>query len=255
VPDGGGLADGAKVDGGAISDGVRAQQGDALASDMTVTGGDMVPLSVGDDGLDLDCVVVGGEGSLGVQLENKGTQALGPLMVRLGGDGGPRLMVGMDTCSNNSLAAGQKCSLVLLWHPLMPGTVTASLDVYAPPAGVAHFPVRASSRMAEPVMVVPKVFDFGLVKVGTMSAPTSFQVTNMTDLPARAPRPRLQKAELFQIASDTCSAQMLAPAASCTVAIRFAPTLMGPASETLIFEAGSACQSDGSATLSGAGVP
>jgi hypothetical protein len=242
-------------DGGGTSDGPRSDVADAPLSEAGPGGPNSVPLSAGDQALDVDCVVVGGEGSRGVQLANKGTQALGPLVVRLGGDGGSMLALDMDTCSGTSLPAGQSCSLVLLWHPLAPGTVTASLDVYAPPAGLAHFPVRASSRMVELVKVVPQTFDFGLVKAGTTSAPTSFRVSNMTNVPAKAPRPLLHTGESFQLGVDGCSGQILAPAASCTVGVRFAPAVMGPASDILVFQAGSACESDGSASLSGAGVP
>jgi hypothetical protein len=225
----------------------------------TVIPGDVMPyngpLSVGNDPLDLQCVPVGGEGAMGVQLQNKGTQPLGPVTVRVAGPGGERLAVGMDGCSTKSLGPGQTCDLTIVFHPVMPGAITASLDVYAPPADLAHFPVTGSSRKSQPLQVQPDRYDFGIVKVGAMSAVTSFQVANPGDTPGKAPRVRLQFGDAFQIADDKCTGYMLDPKATCAVQVRFAPKAPGAVNDAVIFSSSSACDSDSLATLGGAGVP
>ena len=93
----------------------------------------------------------------------------------------------------------------------------------------------ASSGSGEPagtaaLQLSESAFDFAAVDVGTSSSHT-FTVTNMGDAAATGVTPLAMPAA-FSIASTDCGAS-IEPAASCTIDVAFAPTVLGPTEGTL----------------------
>ncbi|MEE4173677.1 MAG: choice-of-anchor D domain-containing protein [Xanthomonadales bacterium] len=71
----------------------------------------------------------------------------------------------------------------------------------------------------------PKSYDFGSVPLNTESTPQAFTVEN--DGTAAQTLGQLSTTQGFVIKSDACSNQLLAPGASCSVSVAFAPTIGG----------------------------
>jgi outer membrane protein assembly factor BamB len=96
--------------------------------------------------------------------------------------------------------------------------------------------------------------DYGTVLDGTSSPETTFTVTNFGSS-ATAISDDVAGADptQFRVTSDTCSGATLTGHASCTIGVRFSPTLPGPRTATLTARA--ATGSTASAVLSGTGNP
>lgn len=102
--------------------------------------------------------------------------------------------------------------------------------------------------------VSPQSHDYGLVLVGASTAPTQvFTVTNLGGMSSGGVTATIQGpgASQFAVIANTCGAP-LADGDSCSVTVRFAPTVVGPSSASLAISAtpGGAI----SAALSGTGV-
>jgi hypothetical protein len=99
----------------------------------------------------------------------------------------------------------------------------------------------------------PNPADFGVVAVGTSSTALTVTVTNggAVDLGITAVRIGGPNAAEFLILSDTCTNQVLASAATCTVSVSFRPTDAGTRTGSLDVD-----QSDGtsSGVLTGVGI-
>jgi hypothetical protein len=80
------------------------------------------------------------------------------------------------------------------------------------------------------INVSPPSFDFGNVVIGQTSPPQSFVVQNIgfSDLSIFAVTITGPNAAEFQITSDTCTGSTLAPGATCTIVVVFAPITPGP---------------------------
>jgi hypothetical protein len=76
---------------------------------------------------------------------------------------------------------------------------------------------------AQPFTVSPPSRDFGDLFEGATSAAV-FTVTNLTDQPLGQVTNFITPAGGFSLFNDLCTGRLIAPAASCTFSVRFAPT-------------------------------
>jgi len=106
-------------------------------------------------------------------------------------------------------------------------------------------PVFVASAIASPVAFDPTVVD-----AGRRTAPVT--LTNATTSTLRVSAVTVEPAGVFSLVTDACSGIAIAPAASCSVEVQFAPIAVGPAAGSATFQL-----DDGTvvtASLSGEGV-
>ena len=136
----------------------------------------------------------------------------------------------------NSLAAGASCAAGIVFTPVANGPATGSLTVSS--SAISNPVVLALSGMggaAGAAQIQPGVLNFSITGVGTVSAAQPVTITNsgavaLTDLAATA-------SGAFQWTATTCTAT-LAPGATCTGSVAFAPTSAGQQSGMLTISSG-----------------
>jgi hypothetical protein len=131
-----------------------------------------------------------------------------------------------DECTSHTLAPGASCHVSELFNPTAPGTILAMVIASGSPGGETMAFVTGNALPV--IAVAPPSFDFGNVAVGTTSAAHTFQLTNVGPV-AFGPLDVTEAdvvgpTSTFPITADTCQAATLAPGASCTLAMQFAPT-------------------------------
>jgi hypothetical protein len=160
---------------------------------------------------------------------------VGPLAVSLGGANPGDFAITDDHCAGALLMPGTTCTFVVAFAPAAPGSRSGSVTVAAGGdtssadlSGVGGFPY--------PFFVMPNVYDFGAVPVGSTSAPTTFTVDHFCATPTLVPA-----ASIFGVSAadfvlvpgaDHCSGATLGRA-TCTVDVAFAPTATGVRTDVL----------------------
>lgn len=149
-----------------------------------------------------------------VTLTNTGTLGATSVELSVGGHASFTLA---STCPA-ALAMGQSCTGTLTFTPQDASNVSATLSASATDAAVALQGVQGTGQLPA-LSLTPATYDFGVVPIGD-SVQQSFTLTNSGNLsatlafsPVAAPVTR----------SGTCAAT-LAPGASCTVVLTYAPT-------------------------------
>ena len=199
---------------------------------------------------DIGSVMLGATGpATTFTLFNAGSISTGILAVTLSND---EFLLTSDNCSGASLNTGRSCSIAVAFKPVNLGAESTVLTVSG-----EHVIAVVKTLTGVGIDVVgpnfnPTALDFGSVPVGTSSAPRSASITNYGGAPSGDwVLTSAGNSAAFPIASNTCAGP-LAPGATCSLEIQFAPTIAG--TQTASFNI-----SDGtvSATLpvAGTGVP
>lgn len=164
--------------------------------------------------------------------------------VTIGNDGTVNLVIGQigqayqligpfalaETCSGKSIAPSQTCVFTVEFHPDISGVFSGGFDIPSnDPNGSVGFGVAGTGVD----LLSPARLQFGNVATNQTSD-LAVTVTNngATDLGIGQVASLDPLAAPFSIASDGCSGTTLAPAASCQVSVRFAPTVDGFYSDT-----------------------
>ena len=130
-----------------------------------------------------------------------------------------------------SLAAGASCTTGVVFTPIANGIATGSLAVSSPVfASSALLALGGTGGAAGTAQVLPAVVNFPTTGVGTTSAAQSVTITNTGTVALSDIAVAVSGA--FQLTSSTCTAS-LAPAASCTGIVVFAPATAGELSGNL----------------------
>ena len=184
-------------------------------------------------------------GAQTVTLTNTGGMALVPTAIAMSGDFGET-----DNCVNVTVATGASCAIQVTFMPTATGSRTGQMTIYANVLG-GQFTIDLSGVgiAAGAVSLTPAIVDFGLVQVGSTSAPLQVQAGNSTQ--AAIPITSITVTAPFTIASDACGTTTLAANSDCTIMVAFAPTQAGAATGTLTFTDGSGTQT---VTLTGTGA-
>jgi hypothetical protein len=120
--------------------------------------------------------------------------------------------------------------------------LAALLGAAAPAFAASGSPAApGGSRTAPPapsLTITPKTLDFGSQEIGTTSAPRTLTVTNTGSTPAHVGWLDIQdppgtgfqgsEGEFTSNPNASCTNAVLAPGASCTVSLTFAPFALGP---------------------------
>ncbi|MCC6994559.1 MAG: choice-of-anchor D domain-containing protein [Deltaproteobacteria bacterium] len=176
---------------------------------------------------------------------NGGQNPSGALTVSLPGSD---FRVASTTCSA-TLSQSQTCQVRVVFQPQSVGTKTATLSITANPGGAAQASLTGLGQApAQLAVQAPNLIDVGLLETGTSQAHT-FTISNSGEVATSALTVAAVAAPFSR--TTTCGAA-LAPGASCTVTMTFAPGSTGAASGSVQVTA----STGGSAvlTLSGTAV-
>ena len=184
-----------------------------------------------------------------VTLTNDGNTTIHVSSATLTGSGA--FSVAANTCSGAALAPGGACTLQVGFAPPSLGSFTATLSLSDDASNSPQTVALSGSGVQPAVSLSASSLAFGNQVVGSKSANKAIVLTNSgTDTlnigAATAGLP-------FAIAADGCSNTALAPGASCTIQVDYAPAATGPSSGALSIP-DDAAGSPQTVVLSGTGV-
>ncbi len=196
-----------------------------------------------------------------VTVTNNGLASLTLTATTLSGGGGSQYELFANACqpSGNdvTLAPGQSCTLGVRFHPTATGIHNETLRIATDAQGVAgSLTVALTGIGTAPAMrIAPASLDFGNVQVGSVSAARTVTVTNTGVGPLSLTGLTLTGASAgeYQIVDDNCTTAAIAPGGSCTIGVRFRPTVTGPKQAELALTS-SAVPTPQTVGLSGAGI-
>jgi hypothetical protein len=165
----------------------------------------------------------------------------------------------LDLCSGTVLPPGGSCTVRVRANLTQTGPLSAALVIPSddPDQGVITVPLAAVGQTPQ-IVQSPLAIDFGNVAVGTLlgqnvavlnDGSADLAIGQIT-LGGSNPAQYRQPAPL-----DLCSGTTLPPGASCTVKVRFKPTVVGPLSATLVIPSTASNEAVVTVTLNGTGTP
>lgn len=161
--------------------------------------------------------------------------------------------VAADGCGGSTLAPGASCTVGASFVPTSSGAKSARLEATATPGGTAATELSGTGSLPAHLVMTPATYDFGPVLRNTNSPYKAFTVENTGDEPSSAIATSLggSTPTLFEIngATNTCAGQVLAPAATCSLEVRFNPNFRGARAATV--NATATTGGTASSTLSG----
>lgn len=176
-----------------------------------------------------------------IDLVNAGTTSIEVTGVGASGPNTADFAMTTNMCNGEVLDPGDTCSLGWTFTPGGAGGREA-LGTYTTDTNDYDHGVRLLGTGVAPqpnLQVTPGEASFGSILLGAASPATQFTVTSTGNVPVDVgPRSIVgDNPGDFEITSDTCPVGDLAVSASCTIAVRFAPTTEGSRSATLAFAA------------------
>ena len=180
-----------------------------------------------------------------------GTIQTGPLSLNKAGSDPTAFTVQSDTCTGTQLQQSM-CTIDVVFAPNTVGAKSAYIDVIAAPGGNATVSVMGTGQA---LTITPAPADFGSVALTTTSTPQTLTVTNVA---AAAVGPLVtaragNHPNDFALANDTCNGATLAPLATCTLDVTFAPALVGNRNGLVRLTVGGTIIADG--IVQGVGIP
>lgn len=163
-----------------------------------------------------------------ITVTNSGTAPLNIAGVNTSGTGQVHFPVGPETCTAAPIAPAATCTVQVTFDPAQRGALTASLDLISDAPGTPHSVSLSGTGIGPDVTLTPTSLGFGNVLVGTTSAPLTATVTNDGDGPLTVGTVEITGADPsdYAIHANTCTSPV-APAASCTIQVEFAPNTPG----------------------------
>jgi hypothetical protein len=171
-----------------------------------------------------------------VGLSNHGGGAVTLSSVKLTGRDSSDFLLSSDGCSGATVAPGASCSLAVTFTPSGAGARTATLSFDDDASGGGQqVSLSGAGMRAGGLTVKPGSLSFGSVQVGQTGAAQSATLFNGSSAPIRVGSPTLAGADPgdFAVTSNGCTGRVLAASASCTIGVRFAPTVAGSLSAML----------------------
>ncbi len=173
---------------------------------------------------------------------------------------------GQDTCSGQTLVPAANCTFDIRFSPAAPGVSNDSFDI--PSNDPDEDPVTVNvSGTGTPIPVPDITVTDAAAPVDDLQVPfgnvtemtTADQIVTVTndgnaDLVIGGVAAANPLAAPFSVPNDTCSNQTLAPAAGCTVTVRFAPTGTGPFNDSLDIPSNDPDENPVVVTVSGTGT-
>lgn len=156
----------------------------------------------------------------------------------------------VSTTCGATLAASASCAVNARFAPTATGPAAGVLGATASTGPVSANLSGTGTPSPSPTLT-PSSLDFGAVQLGGQSGAGTFTLANPALLPLSLSS--FTVTAPFALVSTTCTAS-LAPSASCTADVRFAPTAVGPATGSISNATGRGSVSSG-LTASGTASP
>jgi hypothetical protein len=196
-----------------------------------------------------------------VTVTNTGGAELAITGVSLGGAAasGFTIAAGDDECSGVTLAVGQSCVVLVGFSPATTGRYNATLVFTDDAPGGQRVVALTGNAVTPPAPVAwlsTGEVSFGSHVVGTTSAAQTITVRNDGDaaLAIAAVAIGGVSGGQFALGSNHCAGATLAPDATCTFDVSFAPTNTGPSGATVSVTSNASSSPD-TIALSGTGLP
>jgi len=186
-----------------------------------------------------------------VTVTNTGGASLAGLSWQITGSAEGSFSISATTCGA-TLAAGASCVLQVVFNPQTTGGSAAALSISSSSPGVAAVNVGlgGTTQTASGLNVSPEALNFGAVVPGGTSAAQTVTISNSSAY--AVPALSISASQGFSWTQYTCVGS-LAPGASCTAGVSFAPTVSGAATGTLTVSSASIATA-ATVTLSGIGA-
>lgn len=145
-------------------------------------------------------------------------------------------------CSEGALAPGTACTLAIVFFPADEGALAASVVLTWRGGDTLSVAVRGTgTRTIDPALTVsPQSVAFGGHAVGRTSAVQPITLTNTGGATLELRRTAVEGPDAGQYAVRSACGTRLAPRASCSIDVTFAPTDPGPAVAALAIATGGA---------------
>ncbi|MDW5598092.1 choice-of-anchor D domain-containing protein [Conexibacter stalactiti] len=176
--------------------------------------------------------------------------------VTLTGAAAGQFSIVSDSCSGTTVAPAARCTVAVAFAPTADGAASAALQLVDDAPGSPRAVALSGNGVTPSPQLSPATHGFGELLTGASSEAVAFTVVNSgtgaVTLPPDAVSLDGAGAAEFEIVSDLCSGQTLAPVASCTVDVVFSPSAGGAASARLLIDHDAGAPLE--AALSGIGV-
>jgi len=236
---------------------ITASPGGTTNANLTGTGLAQASLSVSPTSFTFPSTTVNATSVTNFTVSNSGGVASGALSSTIGGTNPTQFSIGTNTCGTNPLAAGGVCTIQVIFQPTSVGVKSGSLNVSGTPGGTAAATLGGTAISAAAITVTPNPQAWGGVPVG-MTADRTLTVTNTGGTASGTVSVSLSgtNANQWSILAPTgtdcvSGGTVLAAAMTCTVRLRFAPTVPGPLSASLNIAASPGGPASGSLTGTG----
>jgi hypothetical protein len=226
---------------------VSATPGGSVMASLEGSGVAPGALTVGSSTNTFGSVVVGQMGSTVATftVTNTGGRASGALVMQPAGSDPANFVKTADQCAGVLLAPAASCTFDVSFAPLTAGVKSAVFEVIGNPGGAVSAAVNGRGLAPAQLVTTFAHQDFGS-DVVDQTASETLVFTNRGDVSTTALTPMLTGSGTFSI-TGTCLDAVVAPRATCTVIVKFAPITPGSA-EAQLTVAGS------TVTLSGMGI-
>ncbi|MGN6380012.1 MAG: choice-of-anchor D domain-containing protein [Gaiellales bacterium] len=208
--------------------------------------------------LDFGNVLLGHSATKTLTVSNSGSSALtiAPGGVGLA-TGGGNYSLSADTCSGQTIAVGNSCTVDVSFHPTLsgahPGDVSISDNAPGSPQDVS----LAGAGLSRFVSIAPASFSFGSMEVGRLGTSHTFTLTNLNSTGLAIGGSPLTivgiNPKSFRVVGDACRNHVIAANHSCTFTVQFAPRGAG-ALQAQLRETDGAPDSPHTVALAGTGV-
>jgi hypothetical protein len=203
-------------------------------------------------------VNLGASATSEIVISNPGSSSVSVSAYSISGTNASDFSISANTCAStdaNQIPGGGQCSITVAFKPALAGLRTAALTVTDNASGSPQtVSLNGSGQtVIDGIALTPATLDFAGVEMGAENVQT-LTATNTGDVPLTLGTFSIAggNASDFTIAGS-CSTATLAPGASCTVKVTFAPGAVGLRASTLSMTATAALAAQ-SVALSGFGL-
>lgn len=142
-----------------------------------------------------------------------------------------------DACSNQTVTAAANCTISVRFAPVVAGSFSEAFDIPSNDSSNPTVTVALTgtgTSVAVPDIDVGSTLAFGNVTEGTTrDQPITVTNNGGTNLMITGIQVADPLAAPFSVLTDDCNGQSIAPAGSCTIVVRYAPTDATAASDSL----------------------
>jgi cytochrome c553 len=209
------------------------------ASSVALSGtGNAVPqatMALSANAIDFGTLVAGAASpAQTITVSNTGQAALSFTGISVGGANPGVFTLGGSCGTTAPVAAGASCTVTVTAAASANGPFSGSLALASNASnGAVSVALRGTvSAPAPAIAATPSAVSFGAQNVGAAGASQAVTLANTGNVPLTLNSIAVTGADSIAIAAKTCAAT-LAPGASCTVTLTFAPKSEGPAAATL----------------------